>query len=489
MSVWNRVDVTTRFSQLPPVFYTAVQPQPLIAPEWVMWNEDLALQFGLPPEPSEELLEVFAGQVVPDVCVPLAMKYAGHQFGMYNPDLGDGRGLLYGELRTLTGHYYDLHLKGSGLTPYSRMGDGRAVLRSSIREYLCSEAMAGLGIATTRALALVGSQTPVRRETMETGAMVARVAKTHIRFGHFEHLFYTNQLSELTLLADKVIEWYYPECRNADSPYAAMFTHIVERTACMIAEWQAAGFAHGVMNTDNMSILGETFDYGPFAFMDDYDPSLICNHSDYQGRYQFDRQPSIGLWNLTALAHALSPLIEHADLERILATYERTMQRRYSVIMREKLGLTQSRAEDSQLFDDLFQLMVANQVDYARFLRQLSNLDTTGIQPVVDLVMDREQAQQWVNRYLARCAAEDGDIEIEQAMQQRCASMRLKNPKYRLRNYLAQIAIDKAEQGDYSEVATLAYLLAHPFDEHPDYQHYAMLPPQWGKELAISCSS
>lgn len=488
MSVWNRVDVTTRFSELPRAFYTVVKPQPLTDPDWVMWNEDLALQFGLPPEPSEELLKVFSGQTIPDVFAPLAMKYAGHQFGIYNPDLGDGRGLLYGELRTLSGQYYDVHVKGSGLTPYSRMGDGRAVLRSSIREYLCSEAMAGLGIATTRALALVSSQTPVRRERMETGAMLTRVAKTHIRFGHFEHLFYTNQLAELTLLADKVIDWYYPECRHTDSPYAQMFARIVERTACMIAEWQATGFAHGVMNTDNMSIVGETFDYGPFAFMDDYDPGLICNHSDYQGRYQFDRQPSIGLWNLTALAHALSPLIEHADLERILSTYEPTMQRRYSVIMREKLGLKQSRAEDSQLFDDLFQLMAANHVDYARFLRQLSNLDVDGRQPVVDLVMDREHAQQWLSRYLTRCAAEDGG-EAEQAMQQRCTLMRLKNPKYRLRNYLAQIAIEKAEQGDYSDVATLAYLLAHPFDEHPEYHHYAALPPQWGKDLAISCSS
>ena len=267
MSIWNRVEVTTRFSELPSAFYTLVQPQPLTTPHWVIWNEDLAAEFGLPPEPNQELLSMFSGQEVPDVCVPLAMKYAGHQFGMYNPDLGDGRGLLYGELRTLHGQYYDLHLKGAGLTPYSRMGDGRAVLRSSIREYLCSEAMAGLGIATTRALALVGSDTPVRRETMETGAMLARVAQTHIRFGHFEHFFYTNQMTELALLADAVIDWYYPQCRGAEAPYAQMFTHIVERTAHMIADWQAVGFAHGVMNTDNMSILGDTFDYGPFAFM------------------------------------------------------------------------------------------------------------------------------------------------------------------------------------------------------------------------------
>ncbi|SJL82840.1 protein adenylyltransferase SelO [Vibrio palustris] len=489
MSIWNRVEVTTRFSELPSAFYTLVQPQPLTTPHWVIWNEDLAAEFGLPPEPNQELLSTFSGQEVPDVCVPLAMKYAGHQFGMYNPDLGDGRGLLYGELRTLHGQYYDLHLKGAGLTPYSRMGDGRAVLRSSIREYLCSEAMAGLGIATTRALALVGSDTPVRRETMETGAMLARVAQTHIRFGHFEHFFYTNQMTELALLADTVIDWYYPQCRGAEAPYAQMFTHIVERTAHMIADWQAVGFAHGVMNTDNMSILGDTFDYGPFAFMEDYEPGFICNHSDYQGRYRFDQQPSIGLWNLTALARALSPLIEHSELERILSTYEKTMQRRYSVVMRSKLGLKHSHEQDSQLFDDLFQLMAANHTDYTRFLRQLSCIDIEGVQPILDLVIDREQAKNWVERYLVRCAQDDGGTTSDDELQRRCEFMRTKNPKYILRNYLAHIAIEKAEQGDYSDVETLAYLLAHPFEEHSGYEEYASLPPQWGKELEVSCSS
>ncbi|ADT87569.1 conserved hypothetical protein [Vibrio furnissii NCTC 11218] len=250
MSVWDSVTLTTRFSTLPDAFFTPVQPQPLSHVRWVAWNHDLAQQFGLPSTPNDELLRSLSGAQLPAAFSPLAMKYAGHQFGVYNPDLGDGRGLLLAEMATRQGDVFDIHLKGAGLTPYSRMGDGRAVLRSSIREYLCSEAMAGLGIATTRALALMRSDTPVYREKQERGALLVRVAQSHIRFGHFEYLFYTEQHDELKLLADKVIEWYLPHCAKTAQPYAAMFDHIVDRTAKMIAQWQAVGFAHGVMNTD-----------------------------------------------------------------------------------------------------------------------------------------------------------------------------------------------------------------------------------------------
>ncbi|UPQ88759.1 protein adenylyltransferase SelO [Vibrio sinaloensis] len=479
-----------RFAQLPHQFYSSVIPQPLTYTRWVAWNSALAQRFDLPSEaPQGVLKQQLSGESLFDGPSPVAMKYAGHQFGVYNPELGDGRGLLLGEMRDAHGDYFDLHLKGAGLTPYSRMGDGRAVLRSTIREYLCSEAMAALGIPTTRALGMLVSDTPVYREKQEQGALLLRVARTHIRFGHFEHFFYTNQMESLQLLADKVIEWYLPYCAQQAQPYAAMFAEIVARTAEMIAYWQAYGFAHGVMNTDNMSILGETFDYGPFGFMDDYEPSYICNHSDYQGRYAFDQQPRIALWNLSALAHSLSPLIEREDLEQSLAQFETRLGQRFSQLMRAKLGLISQQPNDTQLFASMFELLNQQGVDYTRFLRELSSLDNKGLPAVLDLFVDREPARQWLTLYLARCEREVDQYGQPVTIEQRCAQMRLVNPKYILRNYLAQLAIDKAEQGDFSEVERLAMLLSKPFDEQPEMEAYANLPPQWGKKMEISCSS
>ncbi|MEH0699662.1 protein adenylyltransferase SelO [Vibrio owensii] len=489
MSVWEGVNFTHRFSELPSAFFTYVTPQLLDNTRWVVWNGEFAQQFGLPATENEELLNVFAGQKEFAPFAPLAMKYAGHQFGVYNPDLGDGRGLLLAEMQHQDGTWFDIHLKGAGLTPYSRMGDGRAVLRSTIREYLCSEAMAELGIPTTRALGMMDSDTPVYREKMEYGALLIRVAETHIRFGHFEHFFYTNQLAEQKLLADKVIEWHFPECSQAEKPYAAMFESVVEKTAEMIAYWQAYGFAHGVMNTDNMSILGQTFDYGPFGFLDDYDPNYICNHSDYQGRYAFEQQPRIALWNLSALAHSLSPLVKREDLEAALGKFEVRLSQKFSELMRAKLGLHTKVDEDGRLFETMFELLNQNKADYTRFFRELSNLDVKSPQAVIDLFIDREAASAWVDLYLARCELEVDDHGEQVSAQTRCEKMRRTNPKYILRNYLAQLAIDKAEEGDFSEVNRLAELLKRPYDEQPEFDDYAKLPPEWGKKMEISCSS
>jgi len=489
MSVWEGVNFTHRFSELPSAFFTYVTPQLLDNTRWVLWNGEFAQQFGLPAAENEELLNVFAGQKEFAPFAPLAMKYAGHQFGVYNPDLGDGRGLLLAEMQHQDGTWFDIHLKGAGLTPYSRMGDGRAVLRSTIREYLCSEAMAGLGIPTTRALGMMDSDTPVYREKTEYGALLIRVAETHIRFGHFEHFFYTNQLAEQKLLADKVIEWHFPECLEAEKPYAAMFESIVEKTAEMIAYWQAYGFAHGVMNTDNMSILGQTFDYGPFGFLDDYDPNYICNHSDYQGRYAFEQQPRIALWNLSALAHSLSPLVQREDLEAALGKFEVRLSQKFSELMRAKLGLHTKVDEDGRLFEAMFELLNQNKADYTRFFRELSSLDVKSPQAVIDLFIDREAASAWVDLYLARCELEVDECGERVSAQTRCEKMRRTNPKYILRNYLAQIAIDKAEEGDFSEVNRLAELLKRPYDEQPEFDDYAKLPPEWGKKMEISCSS
>ncbi|HDM8219575.1 protein adenylyltransferase SelO [Vibrio campbellii] len=489
MSNWEGVNFTHRFSELPSAFFTYVTPQLLDNTRWVVWNGEFAQQFGLPATENDELLNVFSGQVDFAPFAPLAMKYAGHQFGVYNPDLGDGRGLLLAEMQHQDGTWFDIHLKGAGLTPYSRMGDGRAVLRSTIREYLCSEAMAGLGIPTTRALGMMDSDTPVYREKMEYGALLIRVAETHIRFGHFEHFFYTNQLAEQKLLADKVIEWHFPESLEAEKPYAAMFESIVEKTAEMIAYWQAYGFAHGVMNTDNMSILGQTFDYGPFGFLDDYDPNYICNHSDYQGRYAFEQQPRIALWNLSALAHSLSPLVQREDLEVALGKFEVRLSQKFSELMRAKLGLHTKVDEDGRLFEAMFELLNQNKADYTRFFRELSNLDVKSPQAVIDLFIDREAASAWVDLYLARCELEVDEYGKRVSEETRCEKMRRVNPKYILRNYLAQLAIDKAEEGDFSEVNRLAELLKRPYEEQPQFDDYAKLPPEWGKKMEISCSS
>ncbi|MCW8333903.1 protein adenylyltransferase SelO [Vibrio paucivorans] len=487
----SKVQFSHRFAELPQAFYTPVDPQPLDNLKLVVWNDDLAEQFAFSTtsQMTEDNIAAWFGMGENENFQPLAMKYAGHQFGAYNPELGDGRGLLLCEATNTEGEVFDIHLKGAGLTPYSRMGDGRAVLRSSIREYLCSEALAGLGIPTTRALGLVDSETPVYREQVESGAMLLRLARTHIRFGHFEHFFYTNQMAELKLLADKVIEWHFPHVVSETNPYAAFFNCVVDQTAEMIAYWQAYGFAHGVMNTDNMSIIGQTFDFGPFGFLDDYEPGYICNHSDYQGRYAYDQQPRVALWNLSALAHSLSPLIDKSLLEAALGQFETQYSHYFSQLMREKVGLLSKQDGDSELFNDMFDLLKANRVDFTRFFRQLSELDKLGREPVVDLVLDRESASAWLERYQLRCQTEFNDSGEAKSDLERCAAMRKVNPKYILRNYLAQQAIEKAQQGDYGMVRELAELLKHPFDDQPDKEAYAKLPPEWGKKMEISCSS
>ncbi|CAH0539383.1 protein adenylyltransferase SelO [Vibrio marisflavi] len=491
MSSLDNLSITNRYAEFPDSFYTRVAPQPLANTRWVVWNDELASLLHLPSfsQIPEELLANFDGSKVWSQFKPLAMKYTGHQFGVYNPDLGDGRGLLLGEIEGRDGAIYDIHLKGAGTTPYSRMGDGRAVLRSSIREYLAGEAMAALGIPTTRSLGLISSDTPVYREQQETGALLLRVAETHIRFGHFEYFFHTNQHKELKLLADKVIQWHFPSLANSKASYAEFFRQVVERTAKMIAHWQAVGFAHGVMNTDNMSILGQTFDYGPYGFIDDFESGYICNHSDHTGRYAFDQQPRIGLWNLSALAYALSPLISSEELQSALGQYENILSQQYYRLMRSKLGLNVPHEDDGSLIQGLLAILETEEVDYTFFFRQLSYLDSSD-KAVVELFKSRAEFSAWLEQYLKRTELDNKLCNGEGiSMEQRCQAMRLHNPKYILRNYLLQNAIERAEQGDYSEVHLLANLLSNPFDEQSDYDDYAKLPPVWGKKMKLSCSS
>lgn len=486
--------VSNSFAKLPNTLFSQVSGSALPNPEWLHINHSLGDELGLNAEfwDSDTALQIMsAGQALPDG-ISLAMKYCGHQFGVFNPDLGDGRGLLLGEITAQDGKLWDLHLKGAGQTPYSRGADGRAVLRSSIREYLCSHAMHGLGIATTQALCLVRSSEGVQREQREPAAAVCRVARSHIRFGHFEYLRYSQQKDTLRELADYVIARNFSDKEgiNADEnavkagDYTHWFQQIVKRTALMLADWQAIGFAHGVMNTDNMSIIGDTFDYGPFAFLDDFDPGYICNHSDYNGRYAFNRQPGIALWNLQVLANALQDLIPLEALQAALESYESTFQQHYTQTLRAKLGLHTEYDGDVELLNATLNMLAANALDYTRFMRALPDILLEDQQRHWhDQCRDTASFEQWFLLYRQRINAENLDNDA------RRQAMNAVNPKYILRNYLAQQAIEQATQGDYQRLNDLLQVLNTPYEEHPAFEAFATASPDWGKQLAISCSS
>jgi uncharacterized protein YdiU (UPF0061 family) len=481
------------FAELPPAFYTRLMPTPLPSPYFVAASARAAELVGLDPQAlaGDDFVAVFTGNAVPSRAKPLAAVYSGHQFGHWAGQLGDGRAILLGEINTANGPM-ELQLKGAGLTPYSRMGDGRAVLRSSIREFLCSEAMAALGIPTTRALMVTGSNQRVARETLETSAVVTRMAPSFVRFGSFEHWFYRDQPEQLRVLADYVIHHFYPELSDAPNRYQALLAEVTRRTAHLMAQWQAVGFMHGVMNTDNMSILGLTLDYGPFGFMEAFDPGHICNHTDQQGRYSYANQPQVGHWNCYALAQALLPLIGAVeDTEDALDQYQPEFSRKLEELLHAKLGLATEAAGDRVLFDDMFTLMAANHVDFTLFYRRLGDLraDQTANgtpladAPLRDLFIDREGFDGWARQYRARLRSE-GSVDSV-----RRAAMNRTNPKYVLRNYLAQVAIEQAQNGDYSGVQKLLAVLEHPFDEQPGNDSYAALPPDWASHLEVSCSS
>ena len=468
--------------------FSPVMPSRLDDPVMVSSNALLATELGIDPAEldSPELLELMGGTFMTANIKPIALVYSGHQFGVWAGQLGDGRAMTLGELPVLDSEQqlqlWDIQLKGAGPTPYSRFADGRAVLRSSIREYLCSEAMHGLGIATTRALCLLDSKTQVYREEIESGATVCRVAKSHIRFGSFEHFHYRNQPEAVKAMADYVIERNFPQWADADNKYYLMFENCMFKTARMIAQWQSVGFNHGVMNTDNMSIIGDTIDYGPFGFLDAYDPDHICNHSDNQGRYAFKNQPSVGLWNLNALATSLTSLISNDELIGALKQYEPEYFKQYRNIMAEKLGLEEYQPDDETLINQLMELLQTNKVDYTIFFRSLSQYSDAN-QSIRDQFVDRGGFDQWAQKYSARLAKQS----ISDAQRQK--KMNAINPKYVLRNYMAQAAIEAAQQGDYTEVNLLLGVLQTPCDEHPEAEKYAGLPPDWAERLSVSCSS
>jgi serine/tyrosine/threonine adenylyltransferase len=457
----------------------------------VHFNEAAADLVDLDPAAAatSEFVEVMAGNRRLERGDYLSMLYAGHQFGVYVPQLGDGRAILVGQVRNGRGESWDLQLKGAGQTPYSRFGDGRAVLRSTIREYLCGEAMHHLGIPTTRALCIVGSPQPVQRETIESAAVLCRMAPTHVRFGNFEVFYYRNQHDKLAPLADHVMAEHFPHLPAG--AYAPFLTEVIERTADLIARWQLVGFCHGVMNTDNMSIVGLTLDYGPYGFLDGFDAHHICNHSDEGGRYAYDQQPMVGHWNCSRLVQATLPLLsENADeavaigtdlLERYAPRYtERVLQG-----WRRKLGLRDVRDEDPELINRFLSILHRGRSDFTQSFRRLAEVPTDSDEPTPmrDHIVDVAAFDAWIGDYRARLRAEQSDDA------ERAASMNAVNPSYVLRNHLVQAAIDRAQAGDFSEIDRLMKLLRRPFAEQTGMDAYAAGPPAGTVPVEVSCSS
>ncbi len=476
-----------RFATLGPDFYARLAPEPLPHPYWVARSDRLASELGLDARwmAGDDALAVFAGNAPLAGSSPLASVYGGHQFGNWAGQLGDGRAILLGELLTPDGSGMELQLKGSGLTPFSRMGDGRAVLRSSIREFLASEAMHALGIPTTRALCIVGSNAPVVRETVETAAVVTRAAPSFMRFGHFEYFTWRGKTEALRALLDHAVSHFYPDCQRTDvaETACALLAAVTERTAQLMAQWQAVGFCHGVMNTDNMSLLGLTLDYGPFNFLDAFEPGHVCNHTDVLGRYAFDRQPEVARWNLFCLAEALLPLIgEPERAVQALAPYPRLFAQAFEARLRAKLGLGDAQPGDGALIDALLALLARERVDYTIFWRRLSaHMAGDALAPVRDLFLDRAAFDAWMLQYSERNRTvsrwDMGDLMLKT------------NPKYILRKHLAEQVIRAATAGDFAPLARLQAVLEAPFDEHPGCDDLADFPPDWAAHLTLSCSS
>lgn len=476
----NELKLTNPYLQLPAECYDRVSPSPLVKAHLIHANPSVAKMLDIDETEltTEDFVKLINGEYQAEGSDTFAMCYAGHQFGHFVPRLGDGRAINIGTINHL-----HMQLKGAGETKYSRHGDGRAVLRSSIREYLMSEAMHGLGIETTRALALIGSEHKVYRETWEKGAIVLRVSPSWVRFGTFEYFAHKKRYSELEALADYAIAESYPHLSDEPDKYLHFFTEVVGKTARLMAQWQAVGFNHGVMNTDNMSIHGLTIDYGPYAFLDDYDFGYICNHTDQNGRYSFGNQPNIGEWNLRALGIALSPIVNSEKMEKVLAHYPRLYTERYLYLMGQKLGLEDvTQEKDLDLFKHLLGMLQGLNVDYTLFFRTLShyNGDRTAL---LKLGLYHKPMNDWLDSYDERLR------ENSTGTEERQAQMLKTNPKYVLKNYILQEAIDAAEQGDYTLVDDLFKIAQNPYTEHPEYEKWAGVTPDEFKNKKLSCSS
>ncbi len=490
--------------------YTRVSPTPVAAPKLIAYSREMAERLGFDDSMigSAEFAQVFGGNALMEGMEPYAANYGGHQFGQWAGQLGDGRAITLGELINARGERWELQLKGAGLTPYSRTADGRAVLRSSIREFLCSEAMHHLGVPTTRALSLVTTGERVVRDMFydgnpqaEPGAIVCRVAPSFIRFGNFELPASRGDQQLLTKLVDFTIARDFPELageRDVAKQREKWFLEVCERTAVMIGHWMRVGFVHGVMNTDNMSILGLTIDYGPYGWIDDFDPNWTPNTTDAVGRrYRYGQQPQIAFWNLTRLAGALLPVFGGEEaLQAGLEQYADAFVANDRVNGAAKLGLSKLADEDVEMLQTLYGLLLGAEMDMTIFFRALSEVDVTApsLAPLNDAFYDEDKRKRfepellaWLTRYASRVRADS------LAPAERRARMHAANPKYVLRNYLAQEAIDRAEQGDYTRIEELLDVMRRPYDDQPGREHFAARRPDWARDRAgcsmLSCSS
>ncbi len=476
----KEIKLANPYLDLPEECYDRVEPTPLKRPYLIHVNEEVASILDIDSQElkTENFVQFVNGELRLQGEENFAMCYAGHQFGFFVPRLGDGRAINIGTINHL-----HLQLKGAGQTKYSRSGDGRAVLRSSIREYLMSEAMQGLGIETTRALAIIGSEQEVARETWEKGAIVLRVSPSWVRFGTFEYFAHKKLYTELESLADYAIEESYPHLMEEVNKYLLFFTEVVGKTARLMAHWQAVGFNHGVMNTDNMSIHGLTIDYGPYAFLDDYDFQYICNHTDQNGRYSFGNQPNVGHWNLQALMVALSPLVNADKLEKVLEMYTRLYTDKYIYLMGQKLGLENTTQErDLDLMKHLLGMLQGLNIDYTLFFRTLSYYDGDRT-ALLKTGLYHKPMNDWLDSYDARLK------EDEKSTEERQSAMLKTNPKYVLKNYMLQEAIDAACKGDFSLVDNLFKIAQNPYAERSEFERWAGVTPNEFKNKKLSCSS
>ena len=465
------------YSRLPAHFHARVNPTRVSEPSLIKLNIPLALTLGLDPEvfSSPEGVAILSGNRIAEGSEPLALAYAGHQFGHFVPQLGDGRANLLGEVVALDGKRYDLQLKGSGPTPFSRRGDGRAALGPVLREYLVSEAMHALGVPTTRALAAVLTGEQVYRETPQPGAVFTRVASSHLRVGTFQYFAARKDTEALRTLAAYAIERHYPEAAASDRPIYSLLESVVTGQAKLLAQWILLGFVHGVMNTDNTSISGETIDYGPCAFMEAYDPHTVFSSIDHQGRYAYSNQPHAMHWNLTRLAEALLPLLAEesgsddaglASAYEALATFATTYDTARLLGLRRKLGILTEQADDLTLAEDLLTLMAANQADFTLTFRHLSAASPD--QTTRTLFTDPTAYDSWATTWHTRLQQESNSPE------ERAAVMQAANPAFIPRNHLVHAALLAAEQNDFKPFADLLNVLARPYDDQPDFASYAV---------------
>ncbi|MFV7501069.1 protein adenylyltransferase SelO [Acinetobacter pittii] len=474
------------YPSLPSKLFHVQQPSPLRGAKAGHFNSALADELQWSEDDKNAWVEICSGQRTFPEFPSLAMVYAGHQFGQWAGQLGDGRGLLIAQILNTKGQTIDLHLKGAGPTPYSRMGDGRAVLRSVVREYLAGHALNALGVASSHAVGFTTSTQGVQREKLELGAMLLRTSECHIRLGHFEWInqYAPELLPEFT---QKCIEWHYPECLETENPILSFAKKVVERTAIMIAKWQLVGFAHGVMNTDNLNITGSTLDFGPYGFMERFRPNWINNHSDYQGRYTYQNQPSIGHWNLWTWLNNLIPLAEpeqkdkfKEELARCLEQFEPIFLEHYGQGLCQKMGLPHFHKDSLDCSFAFLRILQTEQLDYTQSFIRLQNKEYKALR---DDCLDIRQFDEFLSQYES--------IREHQDIDELDANMQKANPVYILRNHMAQRAIEAAERDDFSEVDRLFKLLNHPYTRQPELEQPQDLGPLPSDvpDVAVSCSS